>query len=46
MNQKVLTTKKNKQKQKQKQKFQLIQIVRLQVMHDYVHWHCSITVLN
>ena len=23
-------------------KFQLIQILLLQVMHDYVHWHCSI----
>ena len=23
-------------------KFQLIPILRLQVMHDYVHWHCSI----
>ena len=25
-------------------KFQLIPILRLQVMHDYVHWHCSIHV--
>ena len=24
------------------QKFQLIPILRLQVKHDYVHWHCSI----
>ena len=23
-------------------KFQLIPILRLQVMHDYVYWHCSI----
>ena len=23
-------------------KFQLIPISRLQVMHDYVHWHCHI----
>ena len=23
-------------------KFRLIPILRLQVMHDYVHWHCSI----
>ena len=23
-------------------KFQLMPILRLQVMHDYVHWHCSI----
>ena len=23
-------------------KFQLIPILRLQGMHDYVHWHCSI----
>ena len=22
-------------------KFQLIPILSLQVMHDYVHWHCS-----
>ena len=23
-------------------KCQLIPVLRLQVMHDYVHWHCSI----
>ena len=23
-------------------KFQLIPVLRLQVVHDYVHWHCSI----
>ena len=23
-------------------KFQLILTVRLQIMHDYVHWNCSI----
>ena len=23
-------------------KFQLIPLLRLQVMYDYIHWHCSI----
>ena len=32
----------NKKKEEKNPKFQLIQIVRLQVVHDYVHWHCSI----
>ena len=36
MNQKTQT------KKKLFLKFQLIPILHLQVMHDYVHWHCSI----
>ena len=40
MNQKMKT---NKQTNKSLlPKFQLIPIFLLQVMHDYVHWHCSI----
>ena len=36
VNQKIWT------KKKKIQKFQLISILCLQVMHDNVHWHCSI----
>ena len=45
-------TKRNKNKNKNKKtkpkkKIQWILILRLQDIHDYVHWHCSIaTVLN
>ena len=41
MNQKVLT-KKKEEKKRLFPKFQLIPILHLQVMHDYVHLHCSI----
>ena len=42
MIQKTLTKKKNKKKNGLFPKCQLIPILCLQVMHDYLHWHCSI----
>ena len=42
INQKILTPKKKRKKKKLFANIQLIQILRLQVMYKYVHWHCSI----
>ena len=44
MNQKIWIKKKKRKKKERSLvlKFQLIPILCFQVMHDYVHWHCSI----